>query len=249
MLLGRKNPLITTIEQLADNGMESLGKYYSMHRAFVFDNADPLSVNRLLLIVPDIAGMEPYTLWAHPRNNYFGKDYGMQIIPNKGDMVWVEFEGGNPEIPVWSHGHPGTEERNNDPELKDIKTYWFKSPNGNMVVINDTKNTIHVQTSLGDAVEINDKGISIITQKEISLGTINKSDQPAVLGNDVEDVLKDMQDFMQTFTTALGADIIASGGGFLLPGNLAKKTKKLLKLAVGLKNKIPKILSKKVSLD
>lgn len=156
------NPIVQFIKNLMFLGLENFGKYYSCYRAFVSDNDDPECLQRVKLVIPQITGNEVHEYWAFPRNIFYGRGYGMQIVPQKGDVVWVEFEGGCPEVPVWSHGHPGRRELPKDEQLKDKNCYWFVTPKGHKVLINDTKNTIHIEHRLGDVVELNSEGIDIV---------------------------------------------------------------------------------------
>jgi len=41
-------------------------------------------------------------VWALPCAPYAGPGVGFFAIPPVGANVWVEFEGGNPEVPIWS---------------------------------------------------------------------------------------------------------------------------------------------------
>lgn len=169
---------------LSNHGLEAFGKYYSIYRAYVFNVEDPLQLGRLQLLVPQIYGNQVYKYWAHPKGVFSGKGYGSQCLPKKGDVVWVTFEGGHPEVPVWEHGHFANNEiPSNDKDLKDPACYWLITPKGNKIKLYDTKNLIHIENSLGYYLEENESGISLVTDKIISLGTLNKSKEPAVLGD------------------------------------------------------------------
>ena len=75
-------------------------KFYGKYRARVVNNHDPEKLGRLqasLDILPAVA-----EIWALPSMPYAGKDVGMFIMPPKGAMVWLEFEGGNIDVPIWS---------------------------------------------------------------------------------------------------------------------------------------------------
>ena len=159
--MARKNPIISLFKDLVNLGLESFGKYYSIYRGYVYDRNDPLNLGRVQLVIPQVTGNAPYKYWAMPINVFSGKNYGSQVLPNKGDLVWVQFEGGHPEVPIWSHGHFGKGEIPNDPDLQDKNSYWFLSPKGNLVILNDTKNYIKVKSLLGDRLELNEKGIYV----------------------------------------------------------------------------------------
>lgn len=185
-----KNPFFEFFKDLVYAGLESFGRYYSTYRAYVEENEDPLHLNRLILIIPTVTGMEPYNYWAFPKNNYAGNGYGMQLLPRKGDVVWVEFESGKPEYPIWQHGYFALGERpDDDKELDDTQCYWLVTPNGIRIKLNDTKDTITIQNNAKNQVIINPNGVSVISEKSISLGQLDKSQEPGVLGNTADRLL------------------------------------------------------------
>lgn len=81
--------------------MNNNQKYYGKYRGVVLNNIDPLQIGRLLVQVPDVAGLIPSS-WAMPCFPITGKQMGAYMIPQIGAGVWVEFEQGNPDYPIWS---------------------------------------------------------------------------------------------------------------------------------------------------
>lgn len=76
-------------------------RFYGKYRALVVDNADPEKRGRLRLRVPSAMG-NVVTGWALPCAPYGGHDgRGFFFIPEKDDGVWVEFEAGLLDFPVW----------------------------------------------------------------------------------------------------------------------------------------------------
>jgi Type VI secretion system/phage-baseplate injector OB domain len=71
------------------------GKY----RGKVVANVDPLFQGRILADVPAVPGGR--LGWALPCTPYAGRDVGFYAIPPIGANVWIEFEGGDPNYPVW----------------------------------------------------------------------------------------------------------------------------------------------------
>jgi len=167
------NPLIQVIKSIARYGLESFGKYYSTYRGYVFDVEDPENLCRLKVIVPQV-GKQPFNVWAWPKNSFNGKGYGSQCLPQKGDLVWVSFEGGCPEVPLWEHGHRGRKEIPDGDEFKDKKSYWFKTPKGNWVNFYDTKNLIHIENVTGNTLELNEYGIEGKTKKQVYFEGLDK---------------------------------------------------------------------------
>jgi Type VI secretion system/phage-baseplate injector OB domain len=76
-------------------------RYLGKYRGTVADNEDPLSRGRLIVVVPDVLGTEPST-WALPCLPLAGIDVGTFVRPEVGTAVWVEFEQGDPQRPIWT---------------------------------------------------------------------------------------------------------------------------------------------------
>jgi uncharacterized protein involved in type VI secretion and phage assembly len=75
-------------------------KYYGKYRGTVANNIDPLQIGRIQVIVPDVT-LIPAT-WAMPCFPIAGKQMGIYAIPQVGSGVWVEFEQGDPDYPIWT---------------------------------------------------------------------------------------------------------------------------------------------------
>jgi uncharacterized protein involved in type VI secretion and phage assembly len=76
-----------------------LGKF----RGTVVNNVDPDLRGRLILSVPDVLGVVPST-WAEPCTPLAGPTgppMGVYMVPPIGAGVWVEFEHGDPNYPIW----------------------------------------------------------------------------------------------------------------------------------------------------
>lgn len=236
-------------KSLFEFGLEQTGMYYSVYRGIVADNDDPENLQRLKLIIPQISGNQQYEYWAFPVGVFYGKGYGIQILPKKGDVVWVMFEGGRPEIPIWQHGHPARKELPNDDEVSDKDCYWFVTPKLFKVKFNDTKKTITIETPFGSKIHFNDQGVSIINgnTSNISLGKLNRSTYSALLGEKTKEVLEDMGDFISKLHEAFEKDLgqLAAAG---LTNTVAFVP--LIKTKVeGLQGKINQILSQLNSLE
>ena len=81
--------------------MTEQGKYYGKYRGVVVNNIDPMQIGRMLVQVPDVGGIIPST-WAMPCFPMTGKQMGAYMLPQIGAGVWVEFEQGNRDYPIWS---------------------------------------------------------------------------------------------------------------------------------------------------
>lgn len=74
---------------------------YGKHRGVVVRNEDPLRMGRLEVRIPSLLG-EGGTTWAMPSVPYAGRQVGMVFLPPVGAGVWVEFEAGDTDLPIWT---------------------------------------------------------------------------------------------------------------------------------------------------
>jgi hypothetical protein len=81
-------------------------EFYGKYRGTVLNNIDPLQLGRIMASVPDVLGPTP-TSWAMPCFPIAGKQMGTYVIPQIGAGVWIEFEQGNPDYPIWVGGYWG----------------------------------------------------------------------------------------------------------------------------------------------
>jgi len=78
------------------------GRFYGKYRGFVVRTDDPKYLGRVTLRVPSVLGPEVVTGWAMPCVPYGGqKNQGSLHVPEAGAGVWVEFEQGSIDYPIW----------------------------------------------------------------------------------------------------------------------------------------------------
>jgi hypothetical protein len=92
-----------TLERIVAGVVEQIERrYYGKYRGIVVENQDPRRLGRLQLRVPSVLGREVVTGWATPCLPYGGAaDQGFLFVPDVDAGVWVEFEGGDTEFPIW----------------------------------------------------------------------------------------------------------------------------------------------------
>src|SRR5215510_15400798 len=77
-------------------------RFYGKYRGFVVNNMDPKRLGRLTLRIPSVLGSEVTSGWAMPCVPFGGqKNQGFLCLPDVGAGVWVEFEEGDLEFPIW----------------------------------------------------------------------------------------------------------------------------------------------------
>lgn len=75
--------------------------YLAKYRGKVEQNIDPMQLGRLLVSVQAVTGSGKLN-WAMPSVPYAGDGVGLWAIPPKGANVWVEYEGGDADRPIWT---------------------------------------------------------------------------------------------------------------------------------------------------
>lgn len=82
-------------------------RYYGKYRGEVENNVDPLQLGRIQVSVPAVLSEGRFS-WAMPCVPYAGPGVGFFAIPPVSAKVWVEFEGGDPDYPIWAGCFWGT---------------------------------------------------------------------------------------------------------------------------------------------
>jgi hypothetical protein len=76
-------------------------RFFGKYRGSVVNNLDPLLQGRLIVRVPDVFGILTSS-WALPCVPLAGPVMGTSFVPPPvGTSVWIEFEQGDPQMPIW----------------------------------------------------------------------------------------------------------------------------------------------------
>lgn len=150
------------------------------------NNQDPKHIGRVRAIVPDVFG-DLESGWATPSAPFGGKDLGFFAVPDKDAGVWIEFECGNPEHPIWSGCWWGDEKEM--PSVLSPGTtpkVLIKTKGGHSILLDDTKDSasITLQTSGGQKIIMNANGIEISNGKGASIKLSGKT--VSINGNHLE---------------------------------------------------------------
>lgn len=148
-----------------------MSTHFGKYRGKVESNIDELNLGRIRVSVPAVLGSGTLS-WAMPCTPYGGNGVGFFAIPPKGANVWVEFEGGDPDYPIWAGCFWGLGEAPVLPALADVKV--FKTDSVTLTVSDLPGSggvTLEVKTpavSMPSKITIDSNGIII----EHSPGTI-----------------------------------------------------------------------------
>jgi uncharacterized protein involved in type VI secretion and phage assembly len=152
----------------------STQKYHGLYLGTVVNNIDPMQEGRINAIVPAVSGVVPST-WASPCMPFTGIQMGAYMIPAIGANVWIMYQNGDSDYPVWMGGKwantgevpalalagvPG------DPNIV------FQTTLQNALVISDLPGPtggIMLKSTTGATIIVNDTGIYIQNGKGASI--------------------------------------------------------------------------------
>jgi len=99
-----------------------MNKFYGKYRGKVENNIDPMQQGRIQVSAPAVLG-DGRMAWAMPCVPYAGPGVGFFAVPPNGANVWVEFEGGDTDYPIWSGCFWGVGEVPKLPALAEFKVF------------------------------------------------------------------------------------------------------------------------------
>lgn len=156
-----------------DVASRSIHKFYGKYRGIVVNNVDPMQIGRIQVSIPGV-NITPSS-WAMPCAPAGGLQYGFFTVPLIGAGVWVEFEQGDPDFPIWAGCYWGS--------AADVPALSHLVPPGlggfviqtalqNGIVVSDVPGPtggIMLKSTTGATITVNDTGIYIQNGKGASI--------------------------------------------------------------------------------
>ena len=138
------------IELLERLGSRFYGKYRGSCTA-----VDPDTL-RIKAKVPEVLAGQA-TGWCTPCVPYAGDGVGIAFLPEVGAGVWIEFEGGDVSLPIWTgcFWYDGQAPSDAAPSVKVIATKAGK------IVIDDDAGTITISDTNNNSVTLDSDGITL----------------------------------------------------------------------------------------
>jgi uncharacterized protein involved in type VI secretion and phage assembly len=148
---------------------DSTGRHYGKHRGVVVNVEDPNRQGRIMAQVPDV-GLAP-TTWAMPCLPFAGIQAGAWMLPPIGSGVWIEFEQGDVNYPVWTGGWHGS--GSEVPALAQagpasVPQLVIQTTGQSTILVSDVPGPtggILLKTATGAMISINDTGITLSNGK------------------------------------------------------------------------------------
>jgi len=164
--------------------MSNSTRYYGKYRGMVIENIDPQQIGRVMVQVPDVLGETPST-WALPCVPAAGIQAGVFVVPPIGSQVWVEFEQGDPDYPIWTGGFWGTVGdipalATAPPAIPPGQNIVMQTTGQNMLMVSDAPPTpatggIVIKSVSGAMIVVNDSGIYINNGQGASITLVGPS--------------------------------------------------------------------------
>lgn len=136
-----------TVERLVDRVG---GSYYGKYRGVVTDVDDPDNRCRIRATVPAVLGEHPCG-WAMPAMPFAGDGHGMVMLPAIGSGVWIEFEAGQLDNPIWSGAWWANGQR---PDPQGPKVRVIVSENGHQVILDDDSDEVKIVHGSGPEIKL-----------------------------------------------------------------------------------------------
>ena len=210
--------------------------YFGKYRGEVADNKDPENRGRLRLFVRHL-GENYKTAWALPCLPFGGApETGMFFIPDNGSRIWVEFEQGDINFPIWTGTYwddltdPPAEAQ---PEENDPVRRAFKTPSGHVLLFDDMsdKEIIRLFHSGGAFLEMDEAGRAKLSDNSDAAITLDAEAGEIVIadangnvmtmssaGTKVEDSNGNIIEMASAGVTVSADKIVLSGTSVMLGG-------------------------------
>ena len=154
-------------------------EYFGKYSGIVKDNSDDQNLGQLQVSVPALFPPDDLVA-ARP-----ALPYGLFFVPEKDQRVWVEFEGGDPGLPIWTgvQSIPDTwpDEAKADPPQKRV----IKTASGHVLAFDDKSGEAGIQITdgvNGHIVTLNKDGIQVTDGVNGHTVTLNKDGIDVTLG-------------------------------------------------------------------
>ena len=210
-----------SLEQSVTSVLErQTDRFYGKYRGLVLINVDPQNQGRIRAVVPEVLGVYPSN-WCLPCTPYAGSAMpaGLFTVPLPGAGVWIEFEAGDVNRPIWTGCWWGTAQVPlNELGMPSIFTSKvLRTDTGLLISLNDATQSITFKDALNLNSIIMQAGLMLVQSKAVMMLESKlilhgqNAIHPAVLG---DQLLAYLNTIVLMFNTHVHVGELAAG---LLP--------------------------------
>ena len=139
------------MEQTIERLVERVGSsYFGKYRGIVTDVDDPNNQCRIRATVPAVLG-EQACGWALPAAPFAGDGHGMVMLPKVGSGVWIEFEAGRLDNPIWSGAWWASGQR---PDPQGAAVRVIVSEKGHKLILDDEADEVKLVHGSGPEIKL-----------------------------------------------------------------------------------------------
>jgi hypothetical protein len=154
--------------------------YFGKYRGTVVNNVDVMGIGRIQVMVPDVTNVM-LSSWAMPCYPIAGPQCGVYAVPMVGSGVWIEFEQGDVDYPIWTGCFYGTKAEvpsvtmRAPPIPPGAPVFAVQTITQGGLTVSDVPGPlggVHLSSLTGARIVVNDTGIYIDNGKGASINMV-----------------------------------------------------------------------------
>lgn len=192
-------------------------RFYGKYRGVVSDVDDPSKLGRIKAKVPAVLGDEE-SGWALPSLPFTGPTMGQFTLPPVGAGLWIEFEAGDPSLPIWTgcFWSSGQLPKDQDGTEASPPVRIIQSEKGLLIALNDDAQIISISDANGtnllkieaQAGKIRLQAQTKVTVEAPQIELVDSASHPLVFGDELMTYLNQL---VSMFNTHLHPGELAAG--------------------------------------
>jgi len=190
-----------TDAQIRQFGLEYTGRFYASYFAVVTDNTNFDDRGQLTVKPTDISGATANPILVYQKG-FISKGMGIHWIPEKGDIVFIEFRKGFNRSPYWTGSFYAKGEKPRGLTKDDIA---FTFPDGTQIKNDHKKHVLEIKHKGGYTVTLDEDGIVSGKDKPLSIDSkgLQWDSDPLLKGPITKDQISSLADMVEILSSAL----------------------------------------------
>ena len=182
------------MDRVMMHGLEWMGLYYGTYRAVVVDRRpDDNTQGKIVVRVPAIDGPTTSVMrTAYPIAPIPAGAFGIKSLPPDDGFVYVEFENGRPDIPLWKGGWWLTDQMPEDLQHADAHG-WFTAGGHQLLMSEESgSETFRLRHLSGAEIVIDSDGNINITHTGSTVTVGGGTTEKAMNGETTKEIISDI---------------------------------------------------------